>query len=63
MSLRPLSDYELDTLIRDAEVIDRGGTRSNLPFGPRIARLCSEMRHLRDQQAEREYAYGLEPDA
>lgn len=47
-----LTDHELDELIRETPAKSR----------EKLARLLEEVRELRDQQAEREFAYGREQE-
>lgn len=60
-----LTDYELDTLLKDAQVADRS-MKTFFPkseynaIAHRITRVLHESRELRDQAAEREHMAALE---
>ena len=47
-----LTDHELETLLHDAEVVDRSGLVE--PMVPRMRRLLNEAKELREQAGERE---------
>jgi hypothetical protein len=58
-----LTDYELDTLLKDAGRADkrlRPISRDYEPMLPRITRLLEEQRELRDQAAEASHMAALE---
>jgi hypothetical protein len=67
-----LTDYELDQLLKDAQIADRAmkvfAPRFGLnvseysPLIPRLTRLLAESRELRDQAAERQHMAALEEE-
>lgn len=49
---QPLTQYEIEVLLE----------KCPRELRPDLLRLLDELRTLRDQQAQREFHYGLEPD-
>ena len=60
---QPLTEGELEQLLKDVQFADRLCKGHRDPMTPRIIRLLDEARELRDQQAEREFHYHEEAES
>ncbi len=60
---RNLTDAELEQLLKDVQFADRLCKGHRDPMTPRMIRLLSENRELREQQGEREFHYHEETES